>query len=202
MYKTILFLLFYYQISFSQSFILGFDLEVHQIRVSTPNDEIIMGGNGAPLSYHLSLGVELIDPLIVQFKVGRTLHVEFKGWELGLNAAYKIYEPLYIKAGVLQHSNEGGGGSITFTETYASILMIHFGAGVDVAEFFSVGLDYYMPTSKKVILWSGLYEKVPQTFEKMIRLSFNFGWELWLYYKPNFSVWQLLRRNWVCCHRT
>lgn len=161
-----------------QNLKLGFDLEAHQIRVSTPNDEIIMGGNGAPLSYHLNFSIAVLNPLIVQFKVGRTLHVEFRGWEYGLNTAYKIYNPFYLKVGVLQHSNEGGGGSITFTETYASIFMVHFGAVVEVADFLSIGLDYYIPTSKKVILWSGLYEKVPQKFERMIRLGFNFGWDI------------------------
>jgi hypothetical protein len=176
-YTSLLILLFS-TVSFAQNLRLGFDLEAHQIRVSTPNDEIIMGGNGAPLSYHLNLGIRVLDPLNVQITVGRTLHVEFSGWEFGTNVIYKFYTPIYIKAGVLQHSNEGGGVSNQLTISYASILMIHFGVGVDVADFLSIGLDYYIPTTKKVILWTGLFEKEPQTFERMIRLGFNFGWDL------------------------
>ncbi|HAB53434.1 MAG: hypothetical protein A2315_06170 [Ignavibacteria bacterium RIFOXYB2_FULL_35_12] len=178
MNKIILVSLFWYPIALGQNLKLGFDLEAHQIRVSTPNNEIIMGGNGAPLSYHLNFSIEVLDPLIVQFKVGRTLHVEFRGWEFGTNVTYKLFEPIFLKFGALQHSNEGGGGSNTFTETYASIFMFHFGFGLEVTEFLSIGLDYYIPTSKKVIVWQGLFDKEPQTFKKMIRLGFNFGWDI------------------------
>jgi hypothetical protein len=56
--------------------------------------------------------------------------------------------------------------------------MMQFGIGVEIIGFFSIGLDYYIPTSKKVIVWQGFGVREPQTFEKMIRLGFNFGWEL------------------------
>lgn len=178
MKKFIILILFYNVTSFAQNINLGFDLEIHQIRISSPTYKGILGGEGAPLSYHLNLALDITEKLTFLAKGGKTLHVEFSGWELGFNTAYKIYEPLYIKTGVLHHSNEGGGGSNSWFVSSASILMIQFGIGVNVAEFFSIGLDYYIPTTKKVIVWRGLEVKEPRTFEKMIRLGFNFGWDL------------------------
>lgn len=178
MIKFVVFIMFSCITSFGQNIKLGFDLEAHQIRVISPNDELIMGGNGAPLSYHLNFALDINEKLTLLVKGGRTLHVEFSGWELGLNTSYKIFDPMYIKLGILHHSNEGGAISNQLYVTFASILMVQLGIGVDVANFLSIGLDYYIPTSKKVIYWTGLFEKEPRAFTSMIRLGFNFGWDL------------------------
>ena len=76
------------------------------------------------------------------------------------------------------HSNKGDYYSNQLVVATTTINIIQLGIGVDIFDFLSIGLDYYVPTSKKVIVWRGLFEKQPQTFESMIRLGFNFGWDL------------------------
>lgn len=176
--NIVLVILFFSFTSFAQNFKLGFDLGISQVRISFPNGNGILGVTQFPLSYHLNFTIEASENLSFQTKIGRLITTEFGGWEFGLNGAYKFYTPLYVKCGVLQHSNEGGGISNQLIVSFASILMVQFGIGVDMANFFSIGLDYYIPSSKKIIVWRGLGVKEPQEFDKMKRLAFNFGWNI------------------------
>jgi len=178
MYKAILILLLYYSTSFAQNFKFGFDLEVSQIRISFPDGKSVLGTSQIPLSYHLDFTIEAIEKIFFQLKIGRATCTEFSGWEFGINGSYKFYKSLYVKTGILHHSNEGGGISNQLNVSSASILMIHLSVGVDVIEFLSIGLDYYIPTSKEVIVWQGFPEKQAQTFESMIRLASNFSWDI------------------------
>lgn len=108
---------------------------------------------------------------------------EFRAWEYGISARYNFYKSLYILAGLLQHSNEGGSSSNSHGTKYASILMFEAGIGFDMSPVTSIELNYYIPTTKQVIGWSRGIDVNGEvnssfTFESMIRLGFIFAWGL------------------------
>ncbi len=84
-------------------------------------------------------------------RAGNTLHVNFHGWEFGIEGKYLFYDPFFISAGLLEHSNEGGTGSNSWGTNYATIFMFNAGVGVEATSNFSIEFGYYKPTSKKVI---------------------------------------------------
>ncbi len=165
-------------------FKLGFDFEANQIRVSDKYNTSLLGSNSIPISFHTFLSFELNQNLSCKAKVGRYLITEFAGWEFGISWKYKLYKPLYISGGILQHSNEEDYYSNSEGTTSASILMLELGVGVDIVSFMSIELSYYLPTSKKIIGGhrilnkSSEFEYLPITFKHMIRLGFIFDWEL------------------------
>ncbi len=164
----------------AQNFKLGFDLGVHQIRTSNQFGSIgILGGEGAPLDYHLRLIYYISKKTSLQARVGNTLNVNFHGWEFGIGGRYLFYDPFFVSAGILEHSNEGGSGSNTWGTNFATIFMLHAGSGVEVTPGFSIEVAYYKAASKEIIggtHFSNLgYSRI---FENMIRLSFLFEWNL------------------------
>lgn len=175
----LIFLLFYAVLIKSQSFKLGFDIEAHQIRISDQyGEKEILGGNGLPISIHFITTYNPISKIAIQSKIGRTLHSEFFGWEFGINGYYKFYKPFYISGGILQHSNEGGVVSNQLYISYASLLMLKAGFGIDIFKTFSIEVDYYVPTQKKVIIKSGIAKRFSEKIENMFRLSFIWAWEI------------------------
>jgi len=176
--KIVLFILFFCITSSAQNFKCGFDVEFSWIRISDANGMGMLGVSQSPISGHLNLGYNVNESISVQIKIGRSIVTEFLGWEYGILGKYKLFKPLYISFGILNHRNEGDIYSNQLAVSSPSILMIQSGAGIDIVDFFSLGFDYYIPTIKQVIVWRGFGVREPQTFEKMIRLGFNFGWEL------------------------
>ncbi len=162
---------------YSQSFRLGFDFEALIIRV---NHHAFGGEGGMPIGYHLNFAYSPVEKFLVQANVGRTLLVEFGGFEFGIAGRYKFYNPFYASAGIQQHLNEGGASSNKGGNNYASISLLFAAAGVE-AGFFSIQLGYYRPTAKKVISYSWSYDHTTiylYYVTSMIRLSFIFSWEI------------------------
>ena len=183
--KNILTLILLYSLlTNAQNLNLGFDVEPHQVRINTNHGTRILGGDGIPVSLHLDLTYKPIDKLFLIAKVGRTFHMEFLGWEYGVNGKYEFYKPIFISVGILQHSNEGGGVSNEENLLFASIFMIYTGIGIGVSDIFSIGINFYVPFSNKKIgkllqqfennnvLWENY------TFKNMLRLSFVFEWPI------------------------
>ena len=79
------------------------------------------------------------------------MNVNFHGWEFGIEGKYLFYNPFFISAGLLEHSNEGGTGSNSWGTNYATIFMLHAGVGVEATSNFSIEFGYYKSTSQKVI---------------------------------------------------
>ncbi len=177
MKKVIIFLyLFSLEIN-PQSFRLGFDFEAQQVRVNHQ----ILGGEGFPLAYHLNFAYSPIEKFLLIANVGRTLHINFAGWEFGAAARYKFYDPFFASAGILQHSNSGGGGSNSWGTNYASLLLLFAAAGVETSSITSIQLGYYHPTSIEAIGYNWLDNHTRLNllkFTSMIRLSFIFSWEI------------------------
>ena len=141
----------------------------------------ILGGEGAPIDYHLRFAYYFSKKISLQARVGNNLHVNFHGWEFGIEGKYLFYKPLFISAGLLEHSNEGGSGSISWGTAYATIFMLHAGIGIEATSNFSIEFGYYKATSKKVI--GGAIDEITKEiyvdiFEYMFRLSFIFGWDI------------------------
>ncbi|HSR17281.1 MAG TPA: hypothetical protein VLM39_04220, partial [Ignavibacteriaceae bacterium] len=139
------------------------------------------GGEGFPLAYHLNFAYSPVEKLLLIANVGRTLHINFAGWEFGAAARYKFYDPFFATAGILQHSNLGGSGSNTWETNYASLLLLYAAAGVEVSSVTSIQLGYYHPTSTEAIGFNRIdysHTKLNLKFTSMIRLSFIFSWEL------------------------
>ena len=173
LFIAITFLLFCSLISNAQNFKLGFDLEGHRISINEGRG--VLSTEGIPVAYHLVTMINPTNETSVQLRIGKTLHAEFWGWEFGLSGKYNFYKRVYITAGILEHSNEGGIGSNTWGTKFASIWMLHAGLGVDVTSVISVDLNYYKSVSQKQIGSSG---KHLYTFDSMIGLKFIFAWEL------------------------
>lgn len=182
--KKILIIFFCFITVPAQDFKLGFDIKAHQIRVSDQEGNHILGGDGFPLAIHLNFAYSPSNKIAILTKIGRTFHIEFLGWEFELSGKYNFYKSLYISAGLMQHSNEGGSGSNSHGTKYASILMLKGGIGFDISSITSIELDYYIPTTKKIIGGqrgfnsSGKETFFTHTFKSMIRLGFVFAWEL------------------------
>jgi hypothetical protein len=149
-------------LSNAQNFKLGFDLKPQQIRISDQGGNGILGGEGVPISFHAIAGVPLSKTISLRFEAGNTLHIDFNGWEFGISGNYNFFSPLYLSAGILHHSNEGGSGSISWSTSYASILMLFGGLGIELSRITSIEVGYYIPTSKKIIgsyrLFTGNYQ--------------------------------------------
>jgi len=183
--KKILFIVIIFStISNSQNFQLGFDFEIHQIRIKNQNNSAILGGNGFPGAFHLLVNYIPLHDITLSTKIGKTFHTEFLGLEFGLNCKYEFFEPLYFSIGFLAHSNEGGTLDNEVDLSYATIFMSQTGIGIKASKLFSAGLDYYFPFSQKVIgrelimpgYTSPYFE--PYKFKSMIRLSLIFGWDI------------------------
>src|SRR5690554_5422198 len=166
---------------FSQNLKIGFSLEFHQIRINSGTG--ILGGNGAPLSIHIAGDYKFTRNFSTLVKIGRTLHLEFLGWEFGIHGKYQLYKPLFIFGGTKLHLNEGRGISNEEWVNYANIFMLNAGVGADITSILSVDLSYYYPLSKKIIggsrnYYSGKEEIITRKFNGMIRLGFAFKWEI------------------------
>ncbi len=178
MKKILMIILLVSTISKAQDFKLGFDAELHQVRISMGNG--ILGGNGLPLSIHFISGYDFLKDISLQSKIGRTFHVEFAGWEFGLSVKYFIYQPFYLTTGYLYHYNEGGNNGISSGHSYADLSLIRVGGGIFIMQFMSIGIEYYFPIRKKEIGWirHENEEMKYYSFEGLIRLSFIFDWKL------------------------
>ena len=177
MKKVIIFIFFFCTTISAQNFKLGFDIEVHQVRINQGTG--ILGGTGLPMSIHVNVDYNIIKNFSLQAKIGRTFHQEFLGWEYGINGNYKFFKSLYISGGYLIHSNVGGIGGISSGTNYATLSLIKVGVGIKVIQAFSIEAGYYIPISRKIIGWINNYGPISYyTFDNMIRLSFVFGWTL------------------------
>ena len=165
---------------YSQNIKIGFNLNVHQVRINQWDG--ILGGDGLPMSIHLIAGYNITKDISVKAEIGRTFHLQFLGWEYGIKGDYYIYHPFYISAGVLLHSNEAEDLGMGEHADYASIFMLQAGIGVNIISSISAELNYFYPTSKKIIedssILYGSQKYLSTTFEGMIRLGFVFSWNL------------------------
>ena len=171
----------YSMVGTAQNLKIGFCLQAHQVRFNTGTG--ILGGNGLPLSLHFNADNKLFKDFSINGKIGRTFHLEFLGWEFGINGKYSFFKSLFLSMGILYHSNEGSGISNNEWTNYASLLMISPAIGVELSSVIALELSYNIPVSKKIIgggrnFYSGEEKIVNRTFESMIRLGFVFGWEL------------------------
>lgn len=185
MKRIFLILLFYTVLVDAQSFSLGFDIDASQVRINYKNQTHTLDVSNPPISLHLDFSFNQNEKLSWRAILGGTIFTEFTGFELGINGRYKFYKSLYFTAGLQLHSNSGGGVSNSYSVSYASILMVHAGIGLDISRIFAIELDYYKPTSEKEIQKVLLYNKKTssyywesKTFFDMLRINFIFAWEL------------------------
>jgi hypothetical protein len=181
MKKFLLIFTFIYSIANAQDFKLGFDMGIHQVRIKSGTG--ILGGNGLPLSIDLNARYDLFQNFTADAKIGRTFHTQFLGWEFGLSGTYNFYAPFYFTGGMLLHLNEGSGIANGEWTAYTNILMLYPGLGVNFSSVFSIELNYFIPTSEKIIggainFYNDNPEKNYTRFKSMIRLDFVFGWDL------------------------
>jgi hypothetical protein len=182
------FIIFFSGYSFSQTFRLGFDFEVSQVHVI---DQYGRRGNlgvqSLPVAVHLAFGYSPVDNLTLNAKIGNIFTwAEFNGMEYGINARYNFFHLLFLTGGFLVHLNEGGTGSISWGSHFATIPMVQLGTGIMVGTSFSLTVDYYIATSKKLIdsyridsyYSTETYDYSNKKFESMIRFGFALGWNL------------------------
>ncbi len=177
-----MFIIFFSGYGLSQNYRLGFDFEISQVRVIDQHgSRNILGAQSLPVSIHLVFGYSPADNLTLNARIGDIFAwAEFNGMEYGINAKYNFYYPLFLTGGILVHSNEGGPSSNSWRSFFATIPMIQLGTGIMIGTLFSLTVDYFIATSKKIIDSYRLYDTYDdysnQKFESMIRFGFALGW--------------------------
>ena len=177
MKKIYLYIIFLTPLLYSQNFKIGFDLEGNWVKLKGG----LLGGEGAPISYHILAEYSPLNNFSLQAKFGSTLMVNFTGLELGISGKYLFYYPFYFSAGILEHSNSGGRGSNTWGTDYVSVWMLHGGVGINAAKFMSFELSYYIPTSEKSIGYRWNYDhsiSYSHVVKGMVRLGLVFGLDI------------------------
>ncbi len=78
----------------------------------------------------------------IEGKAGYVISSLYRGWDFYVGADYKILNPIYVLAGILNHDNQGWSSNLEGTVT-KGVTMIGAGGGIDLTSVFSIELVYY-----------------------------------------------------------
>lgn len=167
--KLLFFIIIFYSVINAQQ--LGFTIE----GVVPKTDQGI--DLGAAIS--LAAAYNVLPDFDIEGRIGYAAALKYLGWDLYLGSRYEVVDPVFITAGILNHSNDGWKSRTQGTVTN-NITMLGLGSGVSFSPVFSMELVYYW-LFKPVYWYSSIdfYEKKHKEYlNSVIRLNFKFLWNL------------------------
>jgi hypothetical protein len=129
-------------------------------------------------SFSLLAGVETAPKLFIEIRGGyQLLLYSYIGWDLAGYLIYDIIKPLYITGSITFHDNTGVEEEGTLAN---SIMLIGIGAGVHIAQNFSIESDYSFPLKKEPWIYSQNINDnfLYQHLTGVLKVHFKFHWTL------------------------
>lgn len=127
----------------------------------------------------LAADYNILPDFYIEGKAGYVISFLYGGWDFFVGADYKIFNPVYVLAGILHHSNSGWSSISEGTRT-KGITMIGLGSGIDLTSVFSIELVYYRLLKPEFWYSSRnfLDEIHKEYLNSIIKLNFRFLWSL------------------------